>query len=135
MRRALDRNSFFEITKTRLRNTTACSVVVLILFLNVLADGKAQSYEKGELVAVVLQQSPYGPLGNPPFPSYLVFIRVGDVVYGGSCRREQFTNEWKVKDDVEFRIVKNFLFLKRPNGKELRLAYGGTLPAKSFESK
>jgi len=46
------------------------------------------------------------------------------ITYIGSCMskaKRSYAGEWIVNDPVPFRLAKDKLFLKRPNGKELRL--------------
>jgi len=84
-------------------------------------------YETGKLISV---QSPEITLHLPPpsidLPIHLTLqfeVQEGDLVYVGSCRRQDYKPEWQVGQDVQFRFSKDQMYLRRPNGKELRLLF------------
>jgi len=47
----------------------------------------------------------------------------GDIVYIGYCQKSEYKAEWRVGDETQFRLKKDKMYLKRPNGKELRLVF------------
>lgn len=89
-----------------------------------------KTYEAGRLVSV---QSPEVsipiplPSGQtldwPMHFSYEFEIQQGDVVYIGYCQKSEYKAEWHVGDKTQFRLKKDKMYLKRPNGKELRLVF------------
>jgi hypothetical protein len=66
------------------------------------------------------------PAPSMDLPMHLTFnfeIQQGDLVYVGSCRRQDYKSEWQVGQDVQFRLSKDKLYLRRPNGKEMSLVF------------
>ena len=56
--------------------------------------------------------------------SYVFDIQQDDITYIAACTskvKKSCAADWIIHDPVEYRIEKDKLFLKRPNGKELRL--------------
>jgi hypothetical protein len=65
-------------------------------------------------------------------------------VYVGSCPRNDYSPEWRVNDDVQFRLKKDRMYLKRPKRGELELNFmmsaklgadGKPIPVVSFSKK
>lgn len=56
-------------------------------------------------------------------PFYEFEIHQGDVLYIGVCQKRDYKAEWRVRDDVHFRLQKDKIYLKRPNGKEFQLDF------------
>ena len=67
---------------------------------------------------------PGGHQINVPVPfGYKIELRQGDVVYIGARQKQRYAGEWRTGDEVQFRLHRNRLYLRRPNGRELRLAF------------
>jgi hypothetical protein len=104
---------------------TSLLAMVLLPFGAAHADSK--NYQTGKLISV---QSPEITLHLPPpsidLPMHLNYqfeVQQGDLVYAGSCSRQDYKPEWQVGEDVQFRLSKDKMYLRRPNGKELRLVF------------
>ena len=102
---------------------------IFLLFSTTYASEKV--YETGKLLSVKSPEVPFtmppltpkGPATTVPMHPYYEFeIQQGDVVYMGYCDRRDYKAEWRVGDDVQFRLQKDKLILKRPNGKEFKLS-------------
>jgi hypothetical protein len=101
------------------------SVVVITLLPFCTANAGSKTYENGKLISV---QSPeitlhLSSIDLPMQLSYEFEIQQGDLVYVGSCRRQDYKPEWQAGRDVQFRLNKDSVYLRRPNGKELRLVF------------
>ena len=59
----------------------------------------------------------------PVHLSYQFEIHQGDAVFVGYCQKRDYKAEWHVGSDVQFRMKKDKLYLKRPNGKEFTLEF------------
>jgi hypothetical protein len=107
--------------------------VLLVLTLHSTSVcGSEKTYEDGKLLSV---NSPEVPLTIPPlvssgstvtFPLHLFYhfeVQQGDIVYIGYCQRRDYKAEWRVGDDVQFRLQKDKMYLKRQNGKEFKLEF------------
>ena len=104
----------------------ALLLFILLPFCPVYAGRK--TYQTGKLVSV---QSPETDLPFPlpsgqmwTLPTHLIYdleVRQADLVYIGYCPKRAYKGEWRAGDDVQFRIQKDKLFLKRSNGKEFVL--------------
>jgi len=96
----------------------------------VVAQAAPKAYLTGKLVSIkspeVLLPLPF-PSGQtmtfPIHPTYEFEIQQGEVVYIGYCQHRNYKAEWHVGDDVQFRMKKSNLYLRRPNGKEFRLEF------------
>ena len=110
---------------------------LLILLLVPLADARDKSYATGTFAQVTISDIVV-PLKVPPlcqncsaveFPvplgvTYMFEIEQGDIRYVAACTsraKKSYAADWVIHDSVEYRIDRDKLFLKRPNGKELRL--------------
>jgi hypothetical protein len=114
-----------------MQRAIAIGVLLLAVALPLeLARASQKAYEGGKLLSVYSPEVPF-PM---PLPSgqtltlsmhfgYRFEVQQGDVVYVGSCQQSEYRPEWKVGDDVHFRLKKDKLYLKRPNGKELMLVF------------
>jgi len=111
---------------------TRSTAVVLMAILSVpfCSAAREKSYENGTLVSIESPDTPF-PL---PLPSGQVIavpmkilnrfgIRQGDVLYLGTCLKKECKAEWRVGDDVQFRRVKDRLYLKRPKHGERELHF------------
>jgi hypothetical protein len=114
-------------------------VLLTIVFTALSIHAAKQPYETGQLVDIVIKDMTVdislpvsngpGPNNSFPFPlhlgvNYQFQIQAGDIVYVANCwskSKRNFGSEWVVKDPVEFRVVKDRLFLKRTGKSELRL--------------
>ena len=102
-----------------------------LLFLLVLpAGGKVKSYNAGRLTDVALEEISFPvTLYNITTPvsagtMYRFNVASEGVSYVAVCfskTKRGYASDWTVHDPVEFRVDNDKLFLKRPNGKELRL--------------
>jgi hypothetical protein len=96
------------------------------------ANAGSKVYQTGTLVKI---ESPETGMRFGPFrptdpvlivPTHLFYnfdIQVGDVHYVAACGAYRYRPEWKVGHDVHFRLKKDQVYLKRPNGKEFRLDF------------
>jgi hypothetical protein len=111
---------------------TGLCLVLLILVFDSLADAKKTIYETGTVIDVAPEymESP-APLDGPILPppqiliGYSVEIQVGSFMYfvdAAMCcpLRSKYKLEWAARDQIEFRFDKGGMFVKRPNGKELK---------------
>jgi hypothetical protein len=110
--------------------------IALVLLVTLCLTGgfghaSEKAYQAGKLVSVQSPELPF-PLptstGSQPivFPlhvTYLFEIQQGEVGYVGSCRMTDYRAEWKAGDNVQFRLDRDKMYLKRPNGKEFRLQF------------
>lgn len=105
-------------------------LVILLLFRT--TYGSEKTYGTGKLLSINSPEVPFtippltpnGPTTTLPMHLYYEFeIQQGDVVYMGYCDRRDYKAEWLVGDDVQFRLQKDKLILKRPNGKEFKLTF------------
>jgi plasmid stabilization system protein ParE len=55
--------------------------------------------------------------------AYQFEVQQADIVYIGYCEKRDYKAEWRVGDDVQFRLKKDKMYLKRPNGKEFMLEF------------
>ena len=49
--------------------------------------------------------------------SYQFEVQQGDIVYVGYCQRRDYKAEWRVGNDVQFRLRKDKMCLKTPQRK------------------
>lgn len=117
----------------RFRRRTSVGATLLVLFAlsGSLLFGGSKKYETGTLVEVALVTVPFqipdltGRTKNDlvlPTPMiYRVWVRSGDVIYIGDCLRRDFRQEWRINEEVQFRLKRDKLYLRRPNGKEFEL--------------
>src|SRR5260370_33667869 len=107
-------------------------LALLILALDPLADAKKPIYETGNLIDVSPKyvESP-APLDGAILPpphiliGYAFAIQVGTFTYfvdAALCcpLRSKYKLEWAARDPIEFRFDNDKMFVKRPNGKELK---------------
>jgi hypothetical protein len=114
-----------------MQRTIAIGVVLLAVVIpSSLVHASQKAYQTGKLVSV------YSPEVQFPLPTtsgqtlnvpmHLVYefeVQEGDTLYKGYCQPSEYKPEWKAGDDVQFRLKQNKIYLKRPNGKELRLVF------------
>jgi len=114
-----------------MQRAVAVGVLLLAVVLpSALAHASQKTYEGGKLLSVYSPEVPFPmplPSGQtvtlPMHFSYHFEVQQGDVVYVGYCQQSEYRPEWKVGDDVQFRLKKDKLYLKRSNGKELMLVF------------
>jgi hypothetical protein len=46
--------------------------------------------------------------------SYEFEVQQGDFVYIGYCQKSEYRSEWKVREEAQFRLKKDKMYLKRP---------------------
>ena len=119
----------------RHRTSVCATLLVLLMLSESFLFGTAKKYETGTLVEVALITVPFhipdltGRTKNDlvlPTPMiYRVWVRSGDVIYVGDCLRSNFRQEWRVNEEVQFRLKRDKLYLRRPNGKEFELTMFG----------
>jgi hypothetical protein len=113
-------------------------LLVAILLIAIPAQATDRTYETGKLSNVTITDSTASVTIPPMAPnaSALVLpLRLGvifhftieqkEITFQAGCfskDKKSYAAEWVVNDPVQFRVEKDKLFLKRPNGKELRLA-------------
>jgi hypothetical protein len=121
--------------KRTVASTMQKPIAICVLFLAVvqpssLLHASEKTYEGGKLLSVYSPDVPFPlplPLGQTSnlvlHLSYQFEVQQGDTVYVGYCQRSEYRPEWKVGDDVQFRLRKDKMYLKRANGKELMLVF------------
>jgi hypothetical protein len=113
------------------------STWIVILVLVAHAEGADRSYLTAKLAKVdihdmsvtidmppMVQNAPALMLPIPLGVRYQFTIESDDITYLAACTskaKKSYAADWIVNDPVQFRIEKYKLFLKRPNGKDLRL--------------
>jgi hypothetical protein len=103
--------------------------VLLIVILQVsLGLASPKTYQTGKLLSVQSPETviPMPLVLGPSLPVHLSYqfeVQQGDIVYVGYCQRRDYKAEWRVGDDVQFRLRKDKMYLKRPNGKEFILIF------------
>src|SRR5215475_90390 len=104
--------------------------IILCLLLSLPAAGGEKTYITGRLSNVAMEDMRFHvTFDNMSFPvsvgtMYRFDISSGDMTYLAACHsanKRAYASDWIVNDPVSFRIEKDRLFLKRANGKELRL--------------
>jgi hypothetical protein len=105
-------------------------LLVTVILLQPLVYASQKTYQAGKLLSVESpEESIPIPVGNgqtmnwPVHFNYKFEVQKGDVVYIGYCQKSAYKAEWQVGDNVEFRLNKDKMYLKRPNGKELTLVF------------
>jgi len=116
-----------------------CRTFIATVLLAPLLYAGAKVYQTGRLNEVAIKDMtttmslPIGT-GNLPIPlhigiNYQFQISTDDsIIYFGSCwskGKKNYGSDWVVKDQIEFRVEKGKLFLKRPKKSELRLSLIG----------
>ncbi len=105
--------------------------IILFLLLALPAIGGEKTYTTGRLSNVAMEdmsfQMTFDKMSLPVSlgTMYRFDITSGDITYVAACfsrNKRAYAADWIVHDPVAFRIEKDRLFLKRSNGKELRLA-------------
>jgi len=108
-----------------------------MLILVPAAEARDKTYATGQLVKVTMSDIVI-PLNLPPLcqncvalqwplplgVNYLFEIKQDDIAYVVACvskAKKSYAADWIIHDPVEYRVEKDKLFLKRANGKELRL--------------
>jgi hypothetical protein len=109
------------------RSTLALlAILSLVLVFTTAARARYHPYQAG-----ILSKIETGLVETPlPMPFYRVFVLDGELTYVGECFPRNFPKykpEWQVKQNVQFRIEKQKLFLKRLNGKEQELLLDFTM--------
>lgn len=109
----------------------AVYLVLLILAFECVANAKNRVYEQGKLIdaSPKYMESPVGDVlffSPQILVGYSFQIQLGDLTYfvnvAMCCPPPslQYKLEWAINDPIEFRFDKDKMFVKRPNGKELR---------------
>jgi hypothetical protein len=114
------------------------TLFAIVLTLAVPIHAADKVYETGQLTAVKMTDGtasvtipPLAPNAAGfvlPFPlgvTYSFTIEKDGISYLAACiskQKKSYAADWVVNDPVRFRIDKEKFFLKRPNGKEMRLA-------------
>jgi hypothetical protein len=119
------------IGKPGMRKAAPSALLLLTLLLfQPLVFAAQKTYEAGKLLSVESPEVSIPiPVGDgqtmnwPMHFNYKFEVQKGDVVFIGSCQKSAYKAEWHVGDDVEFRLHKDKMYLKRPNGKELTLVF------------
>lgn len=103
---------------------------ILLLVLVLSAAGEQKSYNSGRLANISMEDVsiPF-TLDKTTIPvslgtMYKFDIASEGVNYIAACfsrKKRGFAADWTVQDTIEFRVHDYKLFLKRPNGKELRV--------------
>ena len=89
-----------------------------------------KTYQTGKLLSVQSPETPF-PLPLPSgqtlaIPAHLLYefeVQAEDIVYIGYCQKRDYKAEWRVGNDVQFRLKKDKIYLRRPNGKEFALDF------------
>ena len=116
------------VSVTKGRIVILLLVVVSLSFSLVCAAQR--TYQTGKLLSVQSPEIPFSvpltsgqTLALPLHLTYQFEVQQADIVYIGYCEKRDYKAEWRVGDDVQFRLKKNKVYLKRPNGKEFTLEF------------
>ncbi len=93
---------------------TGRSCLLALLLVTSIAGGSAKNYLTGKLVRVDSEQTKESRI-------YVIYIEQGERSF--SVRlvgNPAYELEWAVDGPIEFRLEKDAIYLKRPNGKELK---------------
>ena len=116
------------VSVTKGRIVILLLVVVTLLFSLVCAAQR--TYQTGKLLSVQSPEMPF-PMPLPSgqtlaLPLHLTYqfeVQQANIVYIGYCGKRDYKAEWRVGDDVQLRLKKDKVYLKRPNGKEFMLEF------------
>ena len=108
----------------------AAYLVIAACSWQTIAYAAPKTYLTGTLLSIVSPESSV-PLPLPsgqilPVPIHLRYqfeIQLADVVYVGYCQTRDYKAEWQVGKEVQFRMKKDKIYLKRANGKEFALQF------------
>jgi len=101
---------------------------ILLLVLVLPAAGEPKTYNSGRLANISMEDVSFPiTLDKTTIPvslgtMYKFDISAEGVNYIAACfsrKKRGFASDWTVQDTIEFRVHKDKLYLKRPNGKEL----------------
>ena len=110
--------------------------VLLFGMAAVLASAKPRTYQTGTLVDVTDSAI---DIGSESFPVPLhiccvLEIRTDDVSYWVAVYKRPEELGVKIKDSIQFRVDKQTVFLRRPNGKEVRAKLLKVVPVSGIVS-
>ena len=123
--------AIFQATVTFVKKVRIVLLLLAVVCLPLSLVCVAQrAYQTGKLLSVQSPESPFPlplPSGQtltvPVHMTYLFEVQEADIVYIGYCQKRDYKPEWRVGDDVQFRLKKDMMYLKRPNGKEFTLDF------------
>lgn len=111
-----------------------CLTIVLLVPA---AEARDKAYATGQLIKVTMSDNVFPLTVQPlcqncaalqlPLPLGVIYtfeVKEDDIAYVAACTskaKKSYATDWVIHDRVEYRIKKERLFLRRPNGKELRL--------------
>lgn len=103
----------------------ACLAGVSVAILATALAAHKKSYDIGQLYSLEpLEFSlPLPTVKTKTTLGYQFMIRRGDIIYTGYCQHEHCKPEWQVGSNVQYRLDKYAIYLRRTNGKELRLDF------------
>jgi hypothetical protein len=88
-----------------------------VLLLMAISGFCAETYLTGELIRVDSQQTADSKI-------FELYIQQGEHTYAVRLNKPlHYQLEWQVRQPIEFRVEKNAIYLKRPNGKEYKIIY------------
>ena len=94
-------------------------LVVVIVLAVISAAAESKSYQTGKLLDVEVKV-----YDNDRADYYYITVQLGQMTYVGEYRAAFLWSyepkEWVVNDPIEVRFEKDKMFIKRPNGKELK---------------
>ena len=117
------------LTMTGNQRITAI-LMILVSFPFFSAYAGEKTYQTGKLVSIESPETPISlPVQFPPgqavsVPMHLFYkfeIQQADVLYVGLCQRKDYRAEWRVADDIQFRLKKDKIYLRRQEKGELAL--------------
>jgi len=120
-------------------------VAVVLLGVSCQSFAVEKSYQTGILVEArqkshtrVLYYIVNSPVEQED-PYFEVSVRVNEVTYVGEYTPrhslETLPDDWKPEAPVEVRLEKHFMFLKRPNGSEMKLVIDSRTPKRPVNSR
>jgi hypothetical protein len=134
--------AFGALTMTGNQRITAV-LMIIVSFPFFSANAGEKTYQIGKLVSIESPETPVSlpvptlirPQNSPPMqfppgqaisvPVHLFYkfeIQQADVLYVGLCQRKDYRAEWRVADDIQFRLKKDKIYLRRQKKGELALS-------------
>lgn len=127
------------ITRASLQNLLIC-----VIFLPLALNAAESAYQVGRIVNIqqktrsrVLYYQVDTPITQDD-PYYEISVQFKNVVYTGEYTprhaADTLPDDWKTGTDIKIRLEKHYMFLVRPEGREMQLRLIKNTAAKSAES-
>lgn len=107
-------------------------ILVMLVVISVVCFAAEKQYQTGKLVDVesegysrLVGNASTGSSTSIRYHENRISVQAGDTIYVGECTQKPHWSsckpgDWVIGDPIEFRIEKGHLWLKKPNGKELK---------------